>query len=618
MTIPVRIMPWDRNAAERADALGIGNREWLVTNGLGGYASGTVVGPTTRRYHGLLIAALPAPLGRTMMLNHLVERLRLADGSTEALGLDSAVDPGTLGPGAGNLADFRLVAGLPVWRYEAGSFTVEKPLVVERGANTIRITYRLAGGPGPATLLIRPSIHLRGHDDHVGTVHPGGYRVEAAGGRLAVSADSDIPSLRLLIQGQSATFVHDPEASPDLAFPIEADRGYQSVGSRWSPGELRVEMHPDIPVTLVASTEPWESFEATDPAAAAQAELDRRAGLLAAAGLAADDPVVAELVLAADQFLFTPAGRDEDKARARAEGNEVRSVIAGYHWFTDWGRDTMISLEGLTLATGRHAEARSILRTFAHHVRDGLIPNLFPEGGESGLYHTADATLWFFHAVNRYLRATGDRSILDPPAPVLLDIADPHLRGTRFGIGVDPADGLLRQGQEGYQLTWMDAKVDGWVVTPPARQGGRDQRPLVQRAEAARRLGDGTRPSRGRGPSRRPRRASPRVVQPPLLGRGPGPPARRRRRRIRRQPRVPPQPTLRDRARPPRPRPVTLAGRARSASRQTADARRAPVAGAERARLQADIPRRPPHPRRRLPPGDGLVLVHRALRRRAP
>jgi predicted glycogen debranching enzyme len=175
---------------------------------------------------------------------------------------------------------------------------------------------------------------------------------------------------------------------------------------------------------------------------------------------------MAELVLSADSFLFVPAGRVADQMRARAEGDEVRTVIAGYHWFTDWGRDTMIALEGLTLATGRHLEAGWILHTFGHYIRDGLIPNMFPDGKDRGLYHTADATLWFFHALHRYLGATGDRDTLRLLLPKLREVIDFHRRGTRFGIGVDPKDGLLRQGQEGYQLTWMDAKVDDWVVTP--------------------------------------------------------------------------------------------------------------------------------------------------------
>ncbi|CAA9340165.1 MAG: GH133 / GH13_25 / GH78, partial [uncultured Gemmatimonadaceae bacterium] len=176
--------------------------------------------------------------------------------------------------------------------------------------------------------------------------------------------------------------------------------------------------------------------------------------------------VGAELVLAADQFVIEPAGRAAAAARAATAGEASRTVIAGYHWFTDWGRDTMIGLEGLTLTTGRFGEAATILRAFARHARDGLIPNMFPDGSDDGLYHTADATLWFFHAVHRYAAVTGDAALVRDLLPTLLDIVDHHRRGTRFGIGMDPADGLLRQGAAGYQLTWMDAKVDDWVVTP--------------------------------------------------------------------------------------------------------------------------------------------------------
>jgi predicted glycogen debranching enzyme len=222
----------------------------------------------------------------------------------------------------------------------------------------------------------------------------------------------------------------------------------------------------DNSATLIASTEEWESILALEPAEALDAEHERRRRLLARAHRAMLSGPARELVLAADQFIVTPAGRVEDAARAQATGDEVRTVIAGYHWFTDWGRDTMISLEGLTLTTGRHLEAGYILRTFAHYIRDGLIPNLFPERERQGLYHTADATLWYFHAIDRYLTATGDRETLRLLLPKLKDIIEHHVRGTRFGIGVDPADGLLRQGEHGYQLTWMDAKVGDWVVTP--------------------------------------------------------------------------------------------------------------------------------------------------------
>ncbi|HVY46966.1 MAG TPA: amylo-alpha-1,6-glucosidase, partial [Minicystis sp.] len=202
------------------------------------------------------------------------------------------------------------------------------------------------------------------------------------------------------------------------------------------------------------------------PDDAASSALERRRRLLLAAAPAARSGLGAELVLAADAFVIAPAGRLEDAARAEAAGDEVRTVIAGYPWFTDWGRDTMISLEGLALVTGRADEAGYVLRTFARYVEDGLIPNMFPEGKNGGLYHTADATLWFFHAVDRYVEATGDLETLRVLLPVFVRIAEAHLRGTRFGIHVDPADRLLVQGAEGYQLTWMDAKVGDLVVTP--------------------------------------------------------------------------------------------------------------------------------------------------------
>ena len=216
-------------------------------------------------------------------------------------------------------------------------------------------------------------------------------------------------------------------------------------------------------------------MSALGPADALATEEDRRRRLMQRArdkatgdgcGQAADNETCSQLLLAADQFLITPAGRIKDVARARAVGDEVRTLIAGYHWFTDWGRDTMISLEGITLSTGRFTEAAWILRTFAHYIRDGLIPNLFPEGKNEGLYHTADATLWFFHAIDRYTEVTRDRSVLKMVLPKLVDIFEHHMQGTRFGIGVDPRDGLLKQGAEGYALTWMDAKVEDWVVTP--------------------------------------------------------------------------------------------------------------------------------------------------------
>jgi predicted glycogen debranching enzyme len=215
-------------------------------------------------------------------------------------------------------------------------------------------------------------------------------------------ADSELPPLRLRLHGRGAALTLDEIGSAHVPYAMEKQRGYESVGSLCSPGYFRADLYAGQSVTLIASTEPWEAIDALTPEQAAEAEQSRRRRLLDIA-TPLNNRLASELVLGADQFIITPAGRIEEAARARAAGEEVRTVIAGYHWFTDWGRDTMISLEGLTLSTHRYREAAYILRTFAHYVRDGLIPNMFPDGAREGLYHTADATLWFFHAVERYL-----------------------------------------------------------------------------------------------------------------------------------------------------------------------------------------------------------------------
>jgi predicted glycogen debranching enzyme len=456
-------MRWGQTKADVPDALL--TREWLVANGLGGYASGTIAGVVSRRYHGLLIAALPAPLGRRVMLNHLSELVRLPDNGTVFLGGEERVGALTL-PGAAYLTEFRLDMGLPVWRYQVKEWTVEKLVLLPHGQNTVLITYRLVAGEGKLRLKLRPSLHFRSHDAPVHEEVEQLYRVTAEQNRYEVTGASKALALRMCLHGAGAAFTLEGARITDVLYRDEESRGYDSRGSLWSPGYFRGDLSVEQDITLVASTEPWETVFALRPQEYVGAERERRHRLLQGARPEVQKGPAQELVLAADQFIIKPAGRVEDAARAHAAGDEVRTVIAGYHWFTDWGRDTMISLEGLTLTTGRQVEAGYILRTFANYIRDGLLPNLFPEGERQGLYHTADATLWYFHAVHRYLAVTGDRETLQLLLPKLQDIVDHHLRGTHFGIRVDPADGLLRQGQEGYQLTWMDAKVGDWVVTP--------------------------------------------------------------------------------------------------------------------------------------------------------
>src|SRR5262245_7787841 len=441
-------------------------QEWLVTNGLGGYASGTIAGVATRRFHGLLIAALPAPLGRTMMLNQLIERLRLPDGSAVQLcGEEHRPDDVNL-LDEECLVEFRLEMGLPVWRYELGGVILEKRLVMPHLQNTIHVNYRLLSWPGPTQIEMRPAIQFRPHEGRISDPLTEPYTLVIIEDRYEIIGRPDYPPLRMRLCGDDASLTLDQGVVKDLFYRVEARRGYDSQGVLWSPGYFSVTLKPGKDATLIASTEPWAMIFALSPHEALPAEIERRERLLSQAPAPAQTGFGAELTLAADQFIIIPAGRVEEAARAHAAGDEVRTVIAGYHWFTDWGRDTMIGLDGLTLTTGRFAEAGWILRTFAHYVRDGLIPNLFPEGEREGLYHTADATLWFFHALDRYLQATSDRETLRLVLPTLREIVNRHIQGTRFGIAVDPRDGLLRQGAPGYQLTWMDAKVGDWVVTP--------------------------------------------------------------------------------------------------------------------------------------------------------
>jgi predicted glycogen debranching enzyme len=451
--------------ALRSDPSRLLAREWLVTNGLGGYAAGTLAGVITRRYHGLLTAALPAPLGRLVMVSQLGERLRLPGNRVHWLSGEER-EGSLYVEGANRLREFRLEAGLPVWTFDVEGYVLEKRLLLPRFQNTVLVTYRLIAGDGPVRLGLRPLLNGRPHEAAVDHPLPDAPTLSIRQRCIEVELTPTIPHLRLLLDDPAGAFTVDIMTLQHLRYRVEASRGYAAGGGAWSPGYFRVDLAPGRSITLTASTETLETMTALTAVDARAAELERRRRLLHDAGPILADHEAAGLVLAADQFIIMPAGRVEDAARARAAGDEARTIIAGYHWFTDWGRDTMISLEGLTMTTGRLAEARDVLRTFAFYLRDGLIPNLFPEGNKEGLYNTTDATLWFYHALNRYFVGSDDWDTVEFLLPKLDEAARRHIAGTRFNIGVDPADGLLRQGADGLALTWMDAKMGDWVVTP--------------------------------------------------------------------------------------------------------------------------------------------------------
>jgi predicted glycogen debranching enzyme len=463
---PIVRIGWTSQGDDPAAQL---EREWLVTNGLGGYASGTIAGMATRRYHGLLVAALPNPRGRTMMFDQLTETVRLPDGREVELAHGVPEGEQHEPPNAHLLREFRLEYGLPVWLYRLDDAVLEKRLLLAYLQNTVYLRYRIfpASGTQVADLVLtlRPAMHFRPHDAPVSRPLET-YVFSLTGDRFEVSTSGPLPSLKMRVEGDRPSFKSFPAKQDATGYRWEAARGYEAQGTLWSPGYFEVKLTTPAPAFLVASSEGSDTMNAVPPSRAWDYEGERRARLLHAAPAAREDETAAELVLAADAFVIVPAGRVEDATRARARGLDLRSIVAGYHWFTDWGRDTMISLEGLTLITGRFQEARDILHTFGHYVREGLLPNLFPEGSQEGRYNTAVASLWFFHALDRYLALTGDRQTLQLLIPTLEAIAAAHAFGTSFGIGIDPADGLLTQGQESCALTWMDALCDGWVVTP--------------------------------------------------------------------------------------------------------------------------------------------------------
>lgn len=458
MNEPILTFPWNR----AQDPEFLRTREWLATNGLGGYASGTLLGIPARRYHAHFTPNLPRR-GRTVLLPRLDEEIVFPD-RTLLFGGAERADETLEGESHRYLKEFRLEWMVPTWRFDLGDGFLEKRIIMPYSQNTVYVVYRLEGTK-PVRMNLRPYVTFRGHDGPLRDDLKWPIPVRVFQGCCEFNLVEEAPSLKLCLRPSGRAFTFEEKNSGPLLYRVERDRGHDHLAELHSPGYFTVELFPGEPVAMVASTEPWELLD-LPPAAVFEAERRRHEKLLALSPSAARSGLTAQLALAADQFTVLPGSRLEEHALARASGDQVRTVIAGYHWFTDWGRDTMISLEGLTLCTGRYREAGAILRTFSHYLKDGLLPNLFPEGARTALYHTVDATFWYFHAIDRYLRVTGDQETLRALFPDLQSVITHHLKGTRFGIGVDPSDGLVREGAPGLQLTWMDAKVGDWVVTP--------------------------------------------------------------------------------------------------------------------------------------------------------
>ena len=444
------------------DIGGLLSREWLVTNGLGGYSSSTLMNVATRRYHGVFVPDLPSPRGRTMVLPRLDEEIELDASCLRLNGVEYS--DGRLESDLSQcLIEFRREWHTPIWHLNCRGRRVEKRIIMPYGQNTVYVEYRLLEGDS-LSLRLRPFLTFRMPDAPLDQARQPPFPITILGTRYEAYLCEGVSPLKLCLRPQCGVFVADYQVSKGISYRVDRDRGSLHVENLASPGYFTVELSRDCPVAFVASMEPWEVLDYTaESIFLAERQRLNKLGLQLGEG---KDEFETLLAVAADQFVIFPGSRLEEHALAQASGDDARTVIAGYHWFTDWGRDTMISLEGLTLCTGRYHEARAILRTFARYMKDGLLPNLFPEGERLGRYHTVDATLWYFHALDRYYEVTGDRDTLMGLYPILKSVMEHHVKGTSFGIGMDPRDGLLQAGADGYALTWMDAKVEDWVVTP--------------------------------------------------------------------------------------------------------------------------------------------------------
>jgi predicted glycogen debranching enzyme len=421
-------------------------KEWLVTNGLGGFAAGTVAGANTRRYHGILVVALNPPVERLVVVaklevsvTHLGRRYDLSANEFDG----GAVEP----KGFVHIESFRLEEGIPTWRYAFADVLLDQRIFMKQGYNTTHITLHAVRASAPVSVSLTPLCTYRDYHSHSRGRRP--LVVTSGMDCCVIEAFKGARVVRLGLE--NGTFEEEATWYWNFFHRRESERGLDTSEDLFSPGRFTATLQEHERLT----------FEATVEAAAnSGSRPSGRVGTVTACVAPSLPPTappwIHQLARAADQFIVS-------RGNGAIAG---RSVIAGYPWFTDWGRDTMIALPGLTSALGRHAEAAEVLRTFARFVDGGMLPNRFPDRGETPEYNTVDATLWFFQAIRSATLYANDDSLAVELYPTLIDIVAHHVAGTRYGIKVDSDDALLRAGVPGTQLTWMDAKVGEWVVTP--------------------------------------------------------------------------------------------------------------------------------------------------------
>jgi predicted glycogen debranching enzyme len=420
-----------------------------MTNGIGGYACGTVALANTRRYHGFLMASLKPPVQRTLLVAKMDLSVEYQGRKTD-LSANEFAD-GTISPqGFVHLESFALLDGIPTWRYAVADALVEQQIFMAQGLNTSYLRLELIRSSAPLRVMLKPFVTYR--DYHGLTPGAKDFQVDADARGCRIQAFAGAKAYRLSLN--DGTFAAAPEWYWNFWHREEAQRGMDAAEDLFFPGTFSATLSLKLPIFFIASAEP-----ATPAAGADVLEAIRGASKALSTALPKNAPAwIRTLAHASDQFIV----------RRGAAGTASLSIIAGYPWFADWGRDTMISLPGLATALGRYDVAANILKTYAQFVDRGMLPNRFPDSGEAPEYNTVDATLWMFHALDDYLQARRDPELLGELFPILVGIIHAHVHGTRYGIHVDAKDGLLFAGESGTQLTWMDAKHGDQVFTPRA------------------------------------------------------------------------------------------------------------------------------------------------------
>jgi predicted glycogen debranching enzyme len=415
--------------------------EWLETNGLGGYASSTVSGAHSRRYHGLLVASLKPPVERRVVLSKLDETIITGE---KRYDLGTNQYPGAIHPKGHTLLQ-KFERGLfPQFVYQVGGVKVQKTIAAIHGENTTVILYEVLEADGEFKMELLPLSSFR--DFHwlskgnEGILHDATFQ----SGIFRTKNYHDSSDLFISVPGSEFSFKRNWYYNFEYA--VEQYRGLEFREDLFTHGNFTVPLKEGSRLGVIVSTENPDRKNAFD-----LFEKEKRRRLTITTPFAHHEKMEM-LALAADQFIVK-------------RGQDLKTIVAGYHWFSDWGRDTMIALPGLCLATRRFEDAKKILKAFAESVSEGMLPNRFPDQGENPEYNTVDASLWFFSSIYQYYRHTNDKEFVSTLIPVLENIIAWHFKGTRYNIHVDQ-DGLLSAGQDGVQLTWMDAKVGDWVVTP--------------------------------------------------------------------------------------------------------------------------------------------------------